>query len=114
MLQFIPGTDFIFSGYSAIPKRDNLFGGGNFDAEDFDDYNVLQRDMQIDGGVRPIREADALTIRRRAAQAIQATYRELGFPPISDAMFRLIIEKSLLGELRHPTLPPLDHECDDP
>ena len=52
MLQFIPGADFIFSGYSAIPKRDNLFGGGNFDAEDFDDYNVLQRDMQIDGGVR--------------------------------------------------------------
>ena len=84
MLQFIPGTDFIFSGYSAIPKRDNLFGGGNFDAEDFDDYNVLQRDMQIDGGVRPIREADALAIRRRAAQAIQATYRELGFPTISD------------------------------
>ena len=54
MLQFIPGADFIFSGYSAIPKRDNLFGGGNFDAEDFDDYNVLQRDMQIDGGVRPV------------------------------------------------------------
>ena len=53
MLQFIPGTDFIFSGYSAVPKRDNLFGGGNFDAEDFDDYNVLQRDMQVDGGVLP-------------------------------------------------------------
>jgi propanediol dehydratase large subunit len=85
MLQFIPGTDFIFSGYSAIPKRDNLFGGGNFDAEDFDDYNVLQRDMQIDGGVRPIREDEALTIRRKAACAIQAVYRELGLPVISDA-----------------------------
>ncbi|MBC7814794.1 MAG: propanediol/glycerol family dehydratase large subunit [Burkholderiales bacterium] len=84
MLQFVPGTDFIFSGYSAVPKRDNLFGGGNFDAEDFDDYNVLQRDMQIDGGVRPIREEQALAIRRRAALAIQAVYCELGFPPISD------------------------------
>src|SRR6478672_10040873 len=84
MLQFIPGADFIFSGYSAIPKRDNLFGGGNFDAEDFDDYNVLQRDMQIDGGVRPVREDAALAIRRRAAQAIQATYHELGFPLITD------------------------------
>ncbi len=83
MLQFIPGTDFIFSGYSAIPKRDNLFGGGNFDAEDFDDYNVLQRDMQIDGGVRPIREDEALAVRRRAALAIQAVYQEFGFPPIS-------------------------------
>jgi propanediol dehydratase large subunit len=85
MLQFIPGTDFIFSGYSAIPKRDNLFGGGNFDAEDFDDYNVLQRDMQIDGGVRPITEEQALHIRRKGAMAIQAVYRELGLPEITDA-----------------------------
>ncbi len=84
MLQFIPGTDFIFSGYSAVPKRDNLFGGGNFDAEDFDDYNVLQRDMQIDGGVRPVNEADVLAIRRRAAEAIQAVYAELEFPAICD------------------------------
>src|SRR5215216_1379074 len=84
MLQFIPGTDFIFSGYSAIPKADNLFGGGNFDAEDFDDYNVLQRDMQVDGGTRSITEDQALAIRREAARAIQAVYTELGFPPISD------------------------------
>jgi propanediol dehydratase large subunit len=84
MLQFIPGTDFIFSGYSAIPKRDNLFGGGNFDAEDFDDYNVLQRDMQVDGGTRPVTEAEAAAARREAAKAIQAVYEELGFPAISD------------------------------
>ena len=84
MLQFIPGADFIFSGYSAIPKRDNLFGGGNFDAEDFDDYNVLQRDMQIDGGVQPISEDQALQIRDKAARAIQAVYRQLDLPAISD------------------------------
>lgn len=84
MLQFIPGTDFIFSGYSAVPRRDNLFGGGNFDAEDFDDYNVLQRDMQVDGGLRPVTEEEVLTIRREGAQAIQAIYAELGFPPITD------------------------------
>lgn len=84
MLQFIPGTDFIFSGYSAVPRRDNLFGGGNFDAEDFDDYNVLQRDMQVDGGLRPVSEEDVLAVRREAALAIQAVYRELGFPAITD------------------------------
>ena len=84
MLQFIPGTDFIFSGYSAVPRRDNLFGGGNFDAEDFDDYNVLQRDMQIDGGVRPITEVQAVEVRRHAALAIQSVYKELGFPAITD------------------------------
>jgi hypothetical protein len=85
MLQFIPGTDFIFSGYSAIPKRDNLFGGGNFDAEDFDDYSVLQRDMQIEGGTRSIGEEEAMAIRSEAARAIQAVYAELGWPPISDS-----------------------------
>lgn len=84
MLQFIPGTDFIFSGYSAVPRRDNLFGGGNFDAEDFDDYNVLQRDMQVDGGLKPVNESDVIAIRARAAQAIQAVYTALGFQPITD------------------------------
>ncbi len=84
MLQFIPGTDFIFSGYSAVPKRDNLFGGGNFDADDFDDYSVLQRDMQVDGGTRPVTEEQAAAIRREAALAIQAVYAELGFPAIGD------------------------------
>ena len=48
MLQFMPGTDFIFSGYAGEPNYDNMFAGSNFDAEDFDDYNVLQRDMQVD------------------------------------------------------------------
>ncbi len=85
MLQFIPGTDFITSGYSAMPRRENLFGGGNFDAADFDDYNVLQRDMQVDGGITPISEEEALTVRREAASAIQAVYAELGFPVITDA-----------------------------
>jgi propanediol dehydratase large subunit len=84
MLQFIPGTDFIFSGYSAVPRRDNMFGGGNFDAEDFDDYNVLQRDMRVDGGLRPVTEADALAIRREGARAIQAAFAALGFPDIRD------------------------------
>ena len=63
MLQFLPGTDFIFSGYSSMPREDNLFGGGNFDAEDLDDYGVLQRDMQVDGGLRPVTEAEALAVR---------------------------------------------------
>jgi propanediol dehydratase large subunit len=84
MLQFIPGADFIFSGYSAVPRRDNMFGGGNFDADDLDDYAVLQRDMQIDGGTRSITEVEAAEIRRRGAEAIQAVYAELGFPPITD------------------------------
>ena len=84
MLQFIPGTDFIFSGYSAVPRRDNMFGGGNFDVDDLDDYNVLQRDMQIDGGLRPVLEAEVLEARRAGARAIQAVFEGLGFPLIGD------------------------------
>src|SRR2546421_819762 len=85
MLQLLPGTDFITSGYSAIPKEDNLFGGGNFDAADLDDWLVIQRDMKVDGGMRPVREDDVLAQRERAARALQAVYEELGFPAIGDA-----------------------------
>ncbi|MDW8355847.1 MAG: propanediol/glycerol family dehydratase large subunit [Bryobacterales bacterium] len=84
MLQFLPGADFIFSGYSSMPREDNLFGGGNFDAEDLDDYNILQRDMQVDGGLRPVREPEILEVRRRAARAVQAVFQELGLPPVTD------------------------------
>ncbi len=80
MLQFLPGTDFVHSGFSVMPKSDNLFGGGNFDAEDLDDYNVLQRDMQVDAGLRPISEEETTAIRRKGALAIQAVYAELGLP----------------------------------
>lgn len=50
LMQFLPGTDFISSGYSATPNYDNMFAGSNVDAEDFDDYNILQRDLKVDGG----------------------------------------------------------------
>ena len=85
MLQFIPGTDFVTSGYGAIPRYDNMFGGGNFDVTELDDWYVLQRDMQVDGGIVPVREADVLRVRERAARAIQAVFDGLGFPPITDA-----------------------------
>ncbi len=85
MLQLLPGTDFITSGYSSIPKHDNLFGGGNFEAEDFDDWLVIQRDMQVDGGMEPVSEDAVLAVRERAAQAMQVVYREFDFPPITDS-----------------------------
>ena len=84
MLQFLPGTDFIFSGYAAEPNYDNMFAGSNFDAEDFDDYNVLQRDMQVDGGLRPVTEEEVLRVRNKAAKAVQAVFKQLGLSPITD------------------------------
>ncbi len=85
MLQMLPGTDFITSGHSVMPRKDNLFGGGNFDAEDMDDWLVIQRDMQIDGGLRPVQEDTVQKIREKGARAIQAVFGEMGFPPITDA-----------------------------
>ena len=84
MLQFMPGTDFIFSGYAAEPNYDNMFAGSNFDAEDFDDYNVLQRDMQVDGGLKPVTEADVIRVRREAGKAVQAVFKYLGLTPVTD------------------------------
>lgn len=84
MLQFLPGTDFIFSGYAAEPNYDNMFAGSNFDAEDFDDYNVLQRDMQVDGGLKPVTEAEVIRVRSKAAKAVQAVFGHLGLSPVTD------------------------------
>jgi Propanediol dehydratase, large subunit len=84
LMQMLPGTDFIFSGYSAVPNYDNMFAGSNFDAEDFDDYNILQRDLMVDGGLRPVSEEETIAIRNKAAKAIQAVFMELGFPTITD------------------------------
>ena len=84
MLEFLPGTDFIFSGYAAEPNYDNMFAGSNFDAEDFDDYNVLQRDMQVDGGLKPVTEEQVIHVRNKAARAVQAVFRNLNLSPVSD------------------------------
>jgi propanediol dehydratase large subunit len=85
MLQFLPGTDFVTSGYGAIPRYDNMFGGGNFDVTEMDDWYVLQRDMQVDGGITPIQEEAVLLVRERAARAIQAVFDAFDFAAISEA-----------------------------
>lgn len=84
MMQFLPGTDFIFSGYSGTPNYDNMFAGSNFDAEDFDDYNVLQRDLMVDGGLRPVKEEEVVNVRYKAAKVMQALFKELSLSKISD------------------------------
>ena len=84
MPQFFAGTDFVFSGYSGVPNYDNMFAGSNWDIEDEDDYLALQRDFKVDGGNRPVLEVDVVAVRNKAARALQAVYRELGFPPITD------------------------------
>src|SRR3954452_21610565 len=89
MGQFLPGTDLVTSGYSVMPRADNTFGGGNYDADDLDEWLSIQRDWQVDAGIEPLDEERALEVRERAARAIQAVYDALGFPEITDEEVRL-------------------------
>jgi propanediol dehydratase large subunit len=82
--QMLPGTDFVCSGYSGVPNKDNMFAGSNLDTDDYDDWNVIQRDMQVDGGLRHVREDVLLQVRNKAARAMQALFAELDLPPITD------------------------------
>ena len=84
MGQFLPGTDFVTSGYSVMPRHDNTFGGGNFDADDLDEWLTIQRDWQVDAGIEPVSEDELLRVRERGARAIQAVFAELGLPAVSD------------------------------
>ena len=84
LMQFLPGTDLVFSGYSSVPNYDNMFAGSTHDCDDYDDYLVLQRDLQIDGGLVPVKEEDVVMIRNKAARALQAVFKEVGLPPVTD------------------------------
>ena len=82
--QFMAGTDYICSGYSATPNYDNMFAGSNWDADDYDDWCVIQRDLRVDAGLVPAREEEVVEARNKAAKAIQGIFRELGLPEITD------------------------------
>jgi propanediol dehydratase large subunit len=84
MGQFLPGTDFVTSGYSVMPRHDNTFGGGNFDADDLDEWLTVQRDWQVDAGIEPVSEEEVLRVRERAARAVQAVFNELALPEVSN------------------------------
>ncbi|MDT7675402.1 MAG: propanediol dehydratase large subunit [Pseudonocardiales bacterium] len=84
MPQLLPGTDFVCSGFSGVPNSDNMFAGSNFDVEDYDDWNTIQRDLQVDGGLRHVREDEVLAVRNKAARALQSLFAHLDLPSVSD------------------------------
>ncbi|MCV7058159.1 propanediol/glycerol family dehydratase large subunit [Mycolicibacterium gilvum] len=81
----LAGADFIFSGFGSIPRYDNAFALSNFNSDDMDDFLVLQRDWGADGGLRTVSPEHLEAVRRRAAQAVQAVYRDLGLADYDDA-----------------------------
>jgi propanediol dehydratase large subunit len=80
----LAGTDFLFSGFGSIPAYDNAFGPSNMNAEDLDDYLVVQRDWGFEGGLRWREDTELLTARRRAAEACRAVFEELELAEFSD------------------------------
>jgi len=73
----IAGSDLICSGFGSILKYDNSFNPSSFNGEEMEDYLVLQRDFEADGGLTPRGEEALLAIRKRAVEAMSAVMDEL-------------------------------------
>jgi propanediol dehydratase large subunit len=100
----LAGTDFLFSGFGSIPAYDNAFGPSNMNAEDLDDYFVIQRDWGFEGGLRWREDRELLAVRRQAAEACRAVFEELKLAEFNDED----VEACVLahGSLDVPLLPP--------
>jgi propanediol dehydratase large subunit len=80
----LAGSDFLFSGFGSIPAYDNAFGPSNMNAEDLDDYLVVQRDWGFEGGLRFRPDDELLPLRRLGAEACRAVFEELGLAEFTD------------------------------
>jgi propanediol dehydratase large subunit len=90
----IAGSDLICSGMGSILKYDNSFNPSLLNGEEIEDYLVLQRDFEADGGLTPLPESRALDLRQRAVEAISAVYEELGVATATDDMKQSVIVAS--------------------
>lgn len=82
----IAGSDLVCSGMGSILKYDNSFNPSSFNGEEMEDFLVLQRDFEADGGLTSIDEAGALEVRRRAIDALTAVFAELDLGEPTDRM----------------------------
>ncbi|MDX1401772.1 MAG: propanediol/glycerol family dehydratase large subunit, partial [Kiloniellales bacterium] len=82
----IAGSDLICSGFGSILKYDNSFNPSSFNGEELEDFLVLQRDFEADGGLKSLEEANALYLRRRAIDALSFVLEDLGLAEIDEEM----------------------------
>ena len=59
----LAGSDLICSGFGSILKYDNSFNPSLLNGEELEDFLVLQRDFEADGGLSPMGEERAMTLR---------------------------------------------------
>jgi propanediol dehydratase large subunit len=86
MPYLIAGSDLICSGFGSILKYDNSFNPSLLNGEELEDYLVLQRDFDADGGLTPVGEDLALDLRRRALDAVAAVLSELDLATVTEPM----------------------------
>jgi len=88
----LAGSDFSFSGFGFIQRYDNMFGPSNFNAEDIDDFLIMQRDWGVDGGLRTVPPATIAAVRRQAAEATRAVYGHLGLADFTEEQVELAVD----------------------
>ena len=82
----LAGSDLICSGFGTILKYDNSFNASLLNGEELEEFLVLQRDYEADGGLTPLGEDAALDLRRRALDALSAVLEELDLAKPTAAM----------------------------
>lgn len=90
----IAGSDLICSGMGSILAYDNSFNPSSFNGEEMEDFLVLQRDFDADGGLTSVGESEALSLRRRAIDALSAVFDELQLSTPTEAMKRSVVVAS--------------------
>ena len=96
----IGGSDLICSGFGSILAYDNSFNPSLFNGEEMEDYLVLQRDFEADGGLTPLPESKALDLRQRAVDCIAAVFEELDLANPTQDMKQSVVIASGSNETR--------------
>ena len=96
----IAGSDLICSGFGSILKYDNSFNASLLNGEELEDYLVLQRDFEADGGLTPVEETRVFALRTRAVEAISAVLEELSLGQPTEDMKSSVVAASGSDETR--------------
>lgn len=82
----IGGSDLICSGFGSILKYDNSFNPSSFNGEELEEFLVLQRDFEADGGLTTVEDTKALSLRKKAVDAISHVLQDLNLANTSPQM----------------------------
>ena len=88
------GTEFVFSGMGSIERYDNSFDISLFNGEELEEFLVLQRDFEADGGLRSVEGSEVLGLRQRAVEAVSAVLEELGLDVPEEEMKESVVAAS--------------------